>query len=180
MCDWGQTPKSGSDPNMRKGRLQVAQNQGLQLGSLQAIVDQSCRELESTNAIKRLWERDPLLWKEDPAHQKVIKNRLGWLTSVDWLIEKTDELLDFQKEITKEGFKDVVLLGMGGSSMAPEVFRRTFGHLPGKPRLTVLDSTDPNQVLHVESDIELSKTLFIVSTNDDMADKKPDKSVNRD
>ncbi len=142
----------------------MIQNQTNALGSLQDAVDLACREFESSHVLKRLWAKDATLWKEDPAHQKVIQNRLGWLASADWLMEKVDELEKFAREIKEAGFQHAVLLGMGGSSLAPEVFCRTFGPVADAPELIVLDSTDPDQILYVEKNIQLEKTLFIVST----------------
>ncbi len=74
------------------------------------------------------------------------------------------ELRDFAEEIRKSGFRDVVLLGMGGSSLCPEVFARTFYNEPGYPRLHVLDSTIPAQISAIENRIDLMNTLFMVSS----------------
>lgn len=134
------------------------------LGSLQAVVDQVTREMKSAQVFKRIWEHDASLWKTDANHTKVIKNRLGWLNSVEWLVQKQDELEAFQNEILKSGFTHAVLLGMGGSSLAPEVLRQTFGSAPQYPKFILCDSTNSDQVLAVERAVKLETTLFIVSS----------------
>ena len=116
------------------------------------------------NLIQRLWDKDASLWKKDPAEQKEILARLGWLKIAATMKESADDLKSFADEIRKEGFSRVVLLGMGGSSLAPEVFQSTFGKKTGYPELMVLDSTDPDSVRDIESKIDLQKTLFIVSS----------------
>lgn len=134
------------------------------LGDLQANVDLCLKEFEKNQLVKRLKEKDSLLWKNEPAHQKIIHNRLGWLDSALWLEKQVPELLSFAEEVKRSGFQYVVLLGMGGSSLAPEVFTQTFGRMVKGPKLIVLDSTDPDQVLWVEKTVQLEKTIFIVST----------------
>src|SRR5439155_5271842 len=79
-------------------------------------------------------------------------------------IEKKDQFQQLAEEVRKEGFTDVLLLGMGGSSLCPEVLAKTFGQVKGFPRLHVLDSTDPAQLKATEKNIDLSRTLFIVSS----------------
>ena len=93
-----------------------------------------------------------------------IGNRLGWLTIGDKMLEHAGELREFADEVRAEGFTDVVLLGMGGSSLGPEVIRRSFGDIPGGLELHVLDSTDPGAVLELERSLDLEKTLFLVSS----------------
>ncbi len=114
--------------------------------------------------LKRLWEKDPSVWKRDPAEQGEIVARLGWLDAVSKMKKESANLKAFSEEIRSEGIVDVVLLGMGGSSLAPEVFQKICGNRAGFPKLTVLDSTDPARVKDVESSADLSKTLFIVSS----------------
>lgn len=93
-----------------------------------------------------LWRRDPSVWSDDPAVQRAIANRLGWLSSPVLMAESIERLQSFATSIKQAGFMDVVLLGMGGSSLAPEVLRAVLGSPPGWPRLQVLDSTDPAAV----------------------------------
>ena len=110
----------------------------------------------------RIWKKDATLW--GPADQPEVANRLGWLTVADTMAEEVDDLLAFAEEIRAEGFTDVVLLGMGGSSLAPEVMRQSFGEQQGRPALHVLDSTDAGAIRSVQERIDLDRTLFVVST----------------
>ncbi|HVS27905.1 MAG TPA: bifunctional transaldolase/phosoglucose isomerase [Solirubrobacteraceae bacterium] len=111
---------------------------------------------------RRIWKKDESLWGGPGVPE--IGNRLGWLTIADAMLEQADDLEAFAKECADEGLTDAVLLGMGGSSLAPEVLRLSFGARDGALRLHVLDSTDASAVLAQEHAIEVSKTLFIVST----------------
>src|SRR5437016_1608468 len=109
--------------------------------------------------VRRLWAADASLWSEtDEAHW------LGWIEIVDKQLKGVAHLQDFADEVKRAGFKDVLLLGMGGSSLGPEVFEKTFGAKAGYPKLHVLDSTDPAQVHRFEADIDLARTLFLVSS----------------
>jgi transaldolase/glucose-6-phosphate isomerase len=110
----------------------------------------------------RIWKKDDTLW--GPAGQAEVSNRLGWLTIADTMLDGIDDLEAFAAEIRDEGFTDVVLLGMGGSSLAPEVIRQSFGDQAGWPSLHVLDSTDAGAIRTVENRVTLDKTLFLVST----------------
>jgi transaldolase/glucose-6-phosphate isomerase len=113
---------------------------------------------------RRLWDRDPTLWKQDAGHQKVIRNALGWLTVPRTMLGQVDALASFAQDAKRAGFKQQVLLGMGGSSLCPDVCRATFGTAPGFLQLRVLDSTVPASVAAVEKSIDLPHTLFIVSS----------------
>src|SRR3954468_6056545 len=110
----------------------------------------------------RIWKKDDTLW--GPAGQAEVSNRLGWLTIADTMLDGIDDLESFAAEIRDEGFTDVVLLGMGGSSLAPEVIRQSFGEQDGWPSLHVLDSTDAGAIRTVQERANLEKTLFLVST----------------
>jgi transaldolase/glucose-6-phosphate isomerase len=110
----------------------------------------------------RIWMKDATLW--GPADQPEVADRLGWLTIPDVMAEEVDDLLAFAEEIRTDGFTDVVLLGMGGSSLAPEVIRQSFGEQDAWPTLHVLDSTDAGAVRGVQERVDLDKTLFLVST----------------
>lgn len=138
--------------------------QAERLGSLEPQVRAAEVELERTRAIARLNERDASLWKDDPAHVSVIRNRLGWLDAPQWLAGRIDELSGFAAEIRDAGFTRVLLLGMGGSSLAPEVFQIVSIAGPGAPTLDVLDSTDPATIEDVEAASRLDRTFFLVSS----------------
>jgi glucose-6-phosphate isomerase len=120
--------------------------------------------LREQNFLDRLRERDPSLWSDDPADQAVIRNRLGWLDVHRQMLGQLDELSEFSEWVHENEFRWVVLCGMGGSSLAPEVLQRTFGAKAGYPELIVLDTTDPEQILRVENRINIISTLFIVSS----------------
>lgn len=134
------------------------------LGKNKTIVESALEELERERVIERIWEKQAALWKSDEAHQKIINNSLGWLTVVRLMSERTVELESFASEVRDAGFTHLMLLGMGGSSLCPEVLRRTFGRREGFPELLVLDTTDPDTIYAFERRIDLARTLFIVSS----------------
>ncbi len=120
--------------------------------------------LDEQGFMQRLWAHDPGLWSADPAHQAVARNRLGWLDVAGRMANETGDLAAFAAEVAAEGYTHAVLLGMGGSSLAPEVLRLTFGVKPGSLDLSVLDSTSPAAVRHMLESRDPAKTLFIVSS----------------
>lgn len=142
----------------------VLERMKAELGAYSDDVKASLKKMESESWIKRIWRKDATLWKTDEAHKKIIANALGWVTVVDQLVEHAGELAAFSDRIRSDGFTDVMLLGMGGSSLCPEVFRRTFGKADGRPTLHVLDSTDPATVESFEQRVDLPHTLFIVAS----------------
>jgi glucose-6-phosphate isomerase len=109
-----------------------------------------------------LWRRDPSAWSADAAVQKKVADRLGWLSSPSLMAESIDRLRTFADHIKSAGFTDVVLLGMGGSSLAPETMRAILGVAAGRPRFHMLDSTDPAAVLAVATPPE--HTLFLLAS----------------
>ena len=111
---------------------------------------------------RRLWEKDYTLWSAKPVPE--ITDRMGWLHLPEEMENEVADLTAFREEVRKEGFTHAVLVGMGGSSLAPEVFQRTFGNAAGYPELIVLDSTHPAAVRAVEKRIDLRHTLFLVSS----------------
>ncbi|MEP7214681.1 MAG: bifunctional transaldolase/phosoglucose isomerase [Anaerolineaceae bacterium] len=131
------------------------------LGTLGPAVKARLKSLQSDKVVARIWERDHTVWKDDPTE---LSNRLGWLTVGDDLATETGDLKLFAESVAGHGYNTVVLLGMGGSSLAPEVLFSTFGSAPRALTLKVLDSTDPEQILAVEESIDLEKTLFIVAS----------------
>jgi RpiB/LacA/LacB family sugar-phosphate isomerase len=155
-------------------------------------VSEALARLERSQAGRRIWAEDPSLWSDDDAIRASIKNRLGWLTVAGAMRSHLEELRAFSAEIRSDGFTHVVLLGMGGSSLAAETLARTFGQAsdapgglsdaaggasntaggasnsPGgasnAPVLTVLDTTDPGAIRGVVGQLKLSETLFLVSS----------------
>ena len=112
----------------------------------------------------RLWSKDDTIWSGDPAHRAVARNRLGWLDAVARMQPRFPELSMAASDITCDGFTHAVLLGMGGSSLAPEVLRRTFGARSGYLDLSVLDNTSPAAVRHVMATHDPERTFFLVSS----------------
>lgn len=119
--------------------------------------------LKEKDFARRLKEKDPSLWKSDPANVKQIRNSLGWVDIPYKMLNKASEIKNFAESVRKEGFSDAVLLGMGGSSLAPEVYRTLF-QKTGYPQLHVLDTTNPCAVATVSAKIDIKKTLFIFSS----------------
>jgi transaldolase/glucose-6-phosphate isomerase len=130
---------------------------------LEPLIAELVKRAETERVARRIWSKDDTLW--GPAGQPEVADRLGWLTAHETYGEEIDDLESFAEEAVRDGFTDAVLLGMGGSSLAPEVLRRSFGgRQHGRLRLHVLDSTDPGAVLAQERAVDLETTIFIVST----------------
>jgi transaldolase/glucose-6-phosphate isomerase len=127
--------------------------------SLAASVKSTIGDWQSGKKMQRLWQHDASLWTGDDEDKW-----LGWLDIAQYQIEHPVELRNLAKEVWSAGFKDILLLGMGGSSLCPEVLRMTFGKIAGYPELHVLDSTDPAQVKAAEDKIDIARALFIVSS----------------
>lgn len=121
-------------------------------------------KLDEKDFVARMWDKDPTLWTPDPAHHAEIRERLGWLTVPETMEGRAGELEDFAREVRSAGFTHALLLGMGGSSLCPEVLRATFGVAPGFLDLAVLDSTDPAQVEQAVHRSDPAKTLYIVAS----------------
>jgi transaldolase/glucose-6-phosphate isomerase len=111
---------------------------------------------------RRLWAHDPTIWSPEPAPE--LADRLGWLRLPEVMPAQRDALAAFTDEVRGDGVRHVVLLGMGGSSLAPEVFQQICGQASGYPTLTVLDSTHPAAVRGLASQVDLARTLFVVSS----------------
>ncbi len=133
----------------------------LNLGEYEQEFSEKIDELKNKNIVSRIWDKDYTVWRNDPTE---ISNRLGWLDCSDVAKSKLDEISKFVDEIKAEGFTHALLLGMGGSSLAPEVFKKVFGVKSGYLDLSVLDSTHPDQVQSMIDKFSKEKTLFIVST----------------
>jgi glucose-6-phosphate isomerase len=131
------------------------------LQSYQIRVDQTIRDLSDQKILARIWARDHTVWKPEKTE---ISNRLGWLDIAERMLPRVKEIQDVVTSIQKAGLTNALLLGMGGSSLAPEVFAKTFGVKPGFLELAVLDSTDPGAVLRFVRELNAQKTLYIVST----------------
>jgi transaldolase / glucose-6-phosphate isomerase len=132
-----------------------------QLGKYETAVTQALIQLQEEQIIDRIWDHDHTVWADSPEE---ITNRLGWLHSPQEMAGKIDELSQFAAELQEESYTDVLLLGMGGSSLAPELLATVFGPSSDGLTLTVLDSTDPGAVLAQEQRLNLAHTLFVVAT----------------
>lgn len=141
-----------------KNRLEAS------LGRYQQQAERTVRLLDEHRFSERIWAKDPSLWKPEPEVQEKIQNRLGWLSITEPMVERTGEMTAFVRSVKAAGFTHAVLMGMGGSSLCPEVLRQTFGVKTGYPELHVLDSTDPATIRRVEKSITLRRTLFIVAS----------------
>jgi len=127
-------------------------------------IRQRTAELTAARAAERIWQRDPTFWGGDAAREASVSNRLGWLDVPSWTRARLDELTRFAEQVRADGFRNAVVLGMGGSSLAPEVLRRTFGHRQGWPEMHVLDSTDPATIADLHRRVDPARTLFFVSS----------------
>ncbi len=135
------------------------------LGKYGDAVSAAIKEADKGDVMRRIWRKDAALWKDDAAHQKIIKNALGWLAVPDMMIGVEEDLIRFSDRTRGlRQFKHVMLCGMGGSSLCPEVLRQTFGPQEGYPKLLVLDSTDPDAFCDIADQIDITKCLFIISS----------------
>ena len=143
-------------------RSGIIERTKLALGIYHGAVDEAVETLDGQLANARLWSKDGSLWKSHaPTIDKIVK-RLGWL-DIDKTIDR-ERLQTLQESVRGQGWTHLVLLGMGGSSLAPETLARTFGAKAGFPELIVLDSTDPARIRQVETQIDIATTLFVVAS----------------
>ncbi len=126
---------------------------------LDAAVKKNLNDWRASGKVRRLWHQDASLWTNDDEAKW-----LGWLRIDEEQLANAAKLKALADEVKSGGFSDILLLGMGGSSLCPEVLSLTYPQAPGFPRLHILDSTDPAQIRSVEKKIDLAKTLFIVSS----------------
>ena len=131
------------------------------LGTYHNAVISALRSLSQSDIIARIWAKDYSVWK--PAPDEIV-NRLGWLDAPAEMLPQIPHIRAILAPLISGGIKDAVLLGMGGSSLAAEVFSEIFGSHSGYPRLHVLDTTDPAKIASTAQNLELEKTLFVVSS----------------
>ena len=131
------------------------------LGEHQPDVEAALRDLQDRDVIKRIWSKDHTVWKPDPTE---ISDRLGWLNVTESMADQVSALQSFADEVKEAGYRHVVLLGMGGSSLGAEVLWQTFGSAPGYPEPITLDTTVPDWIQAVNRTIDVSNTLFLVSS----------------
>lgn len=141
------------------GAAQVA----IELGKAEADPDAALAALAQGDFLRKLWAKDPAPWSADAHHAEIVAHSLGWLDFPEHVLAASADLVAFARE-SAAVFDHVVVLGMGGSSLAPDVLRATFGRSPGFPQLHVLDSSDPSQVRTLEAALDMRRTLFIVAS----------------
>jgi transaldolase/glucose-6-phosphate isomerase len=132
------------------------------LGQYQPAVEAEINTLNSQDFTTRFWQKDATLWTQDAEAQQSIRSFMGWLDSPEVLSKAVGDIQQFVQEVKAAGFQHVVVMGMGGSTMAPIVFERSFQQ-NGLP-LSILDTTDPGTVAELEKSIPLRETLFIVAS----------------
>jgi len=141
--------------------MAVQQDVSFNLGTYQDVVDAALAEMRDKRVMTRIWDHDHTVWKPRPTE---ITNRLGWLHVAEAMGSKVQDIQELSDAVRADGYTHALLLGMGGSSLAPEVFRKTFGVKKGYLDLAVLDSTDPAAVSSHAERLDPKRTLFIVST----------------
>ena len=135
--------------------------QELHLGSCTGSVERQLENWEEEGFAEGLWRRETRLWSAEPVPELV--DRLGWLQLPEIMVDEIDDLVALREEVAGQGVTRVILLGMGGSSLAPEVFNRIFRGKPEFPAVEVLDSTHPAAVDGVARRLDPASTLFVVS-----------------
>ena len=134
------------------------------LPGLSNVIKDRISDLDKKHIVSRIYERDASVWNENPSASNEISNRLGWLDAPFISLDIIDEINKFRDEIVQEGFTHVLLLGMGGSSLAAEVLSLSFRGYAEGLNLSILDSTDPRQVKFAEENSPNGKTIYIVSS----------------
>jgi glucose-6-phosphate isomerase len=141
--------------------MTTGQDITVSLGRYQGLVDQALAEIRDEQVIERIWQQDHTVWKPEPTE---ITNRLGWLQGPEVMADSVQRLRPFADSLRAEGYTHALLLGMGGSALAPEVFRKAFGLAQGYLDLGVLDSTVPGAVWAPAERLDPKRTIAIVST----------------
>ena len=133
----------------------------MRLGEATKTVKDQLKNLRQGRVVERIWQKDHTVWHENPSE---IANRLGWLGCPKKVPAAIEQVTPFIDQVRADGFRTAVLLGMGGSSLAPEVYRRVFGVAPGYLDLKVIDTTDPDTIRDRQDGLDLHHTLFVVAT----------------
>ena len=136
----------------------------LELGSLADAVSERVKQLESEDYVNRFYAKDASLWTDDPKKQEEVGNRMGWLSAPQKGDTIVPELIMFASQVKSAGFTHALLIGMGGSSLASEVISLIFQDQAPGLKISILDSTDPDQILQAALDHPTSSTLFIISS----------------
>ncbi|MCY0881084.1 MAG: transaldolase, partial [Firmicutes bacterium] len=128
------------------------------------IIEQTQTWLKTHHAVTRIWQHDASLWKSDADHQTIIQNALGWLTVAELVSRDVPHLLSFAHSLENEGYTDIVVLGMGGSSLISDVISHLFPSNPPALRLHILDSTHPVAIRQLTAALPLARTLFVFAS----------------
>lgn len=131
--------------------------------NIQTAVNERLQAWQNTNIAKGIWHKEASVWKEKPEEQNELSNRLGWLSLPELELCAINKIMEFASSVKGE-FDKVLLLGMGGSSLAPEVFAKTFGSKEGYPTLAIVDSTHPVVIKKILDTYDLKRTLFVVAS----------------
>jgi transaldolase/glucose-6-phosphate isomerase len=142
----------------------IVPEQERSLGENEVAVQERIDLLEQQSVSKDIWRKNARLWKGDPENQAIIRDGLGWLHLAETMLNRAGELKQFATDVRAAGFWHVVHIGMGGSSLAPLVFQRTFSSASDGLPLTVLDTTDSETIAQIAQQIPLPQTLFIVAS----------------
>ncbi len=135
----------------------------LSLNRYDALARNALNDAESHEVISRIWKGDTSLWADGESQQAVIRDSLGWLTVPEAMENAVDELQQFSHSVAQQ-FKQVMVCGMGGSSLCPEVLAKTFGRQAGFPQLLVLDSTDPDYIASLRRQVDTDACLFVIAS----------------
>jgi glucose-6-phosphate isomerase len=148
-------PKAITSPQKENHRITYT------LGAYESVVAKALEEMDRNKTIARIWNLDHTVWKPEP---KDITNRLGWLNIAEVMRSDLQGMRSLAEELRSQGYRKAVLLGMGGSSLAPEVLAKSISHREGYPELSVLDTTDPDAILSCAEALDPARTVFIVSS----------------
>lgn len=136
----------------------------LQLGSYQAAIDAKLQDFKARNFTAGFWQKQANLWVQDAEAQQSLRSFMGWLRVAETMLPRVGEIEEFAREVKAAGFQHVVVMGMGGSTMTPIVFRQAFRQGPDALPLSVLDTTNPGTVREIEKSVPLAQTLFVVAS----------------
>ncbi|GAB3237481.1 hypothetical protein GCM10027346_29100 [Hymenobacter seoulensis] len=136
----------------------------LQLGSYQADITAKLQEFNARNFTAGFWQKQADLWVQDAEAQQSLRSFMGWLRVAETMLPRVSEIEEFAQEVKAAGFKHVVVMGMGGSTMTPIVFKQAFEKGANGLPLSVLDTTNPGSVREIEEAVPLSETLFVVAS----------------
>jgi glucose-6-phosphate isomerase len=156
---------AGIEAKREADGFKISKQLSARLGDYEGPVRAALEEAERARVVQRIWDKDPSVWKNEESHRKIISNSLGWLTVPAQMLGVVDDLKAFAEGIRTLGkFQHVMVCGMGGSSLCPEVMRQTFGKQEGFPALLVLDSTDPDAISNFARQIDSGHCLFIIAS----------------